>query len=529
MFENGIKNEEEMIEVVVMGGGAAGMATALKLADEGYQVTLIEKNTLGSGASGNNPGRMGHGFHYADIPTALSYLRASIKVQRAHAGHLLGQDRPFSDPIRHGRYMITKNSTEPTETILATYEAIKEEYKRLVKEDPENEVFGPPETFFRILDPSEYHDEINADLVEMAVETCEHLFHWPSFLAETRIKIENHPNITLREHAEVTDIKKHIPLPDNDSKRYAIHYRQNDNDCIINTNFVVNSTWQNIETFNKKVGIPYTPGQRTNRLKVLLEVKLPENFGNKNSMFFCMGQHCMISMLADGRAMMTYARTTNLETSSDLTISERAERLINGGATEKEINKWAREILEGVSGYIPGIENAEIIGLRFGIVQTRGKLTLEDLQNPTHEFNRRDDHNVRSELVGWISNPCMKLFYFEDNAEIVSEMMNNQLNALAKLQQCFADICTELTNVHHISLSTSKRETIYASLEQIPAEKWLAIDMPSFIRKQVKTFAANQTPGNLTQKSLFGNNGDVVSADQSMPIIEEERKPGKPG
>ncbi len=35
------------------------------------------------------------------------------------------------------------------------------------------------------------------------------------------------------------------------------------------------------------------PGARTNRLKCLLIVELPESLINANSMFFCMGQHCM--------------------------------------------------------------------------------------------------------------------------------------------------------------------------------------------------------------------------------------------
>jgi hypothetical protein len=67
----------ERVSAVVIGGGVAGCAAALELADRGYRVTLLEKNTIGSGASSTNPGRMGHGFHYVDVKTAVMYLHNS--------------------------------------------------------------------------------------------------------------------------------------------------------------------------------------------------------------------------------------------------------------------------------------------------------------------------------------------------------------------------------------------------------------------------------------------------------------------
>ena len=99
--------------VIVIGAGAAGFSAALELGNRGYQVELLEKKTLSSGASGNNPGRMGHGFHYTDIPTAIAYLRASVFVQRTYPGFLVGQEQAFESPLRHGRYCITKDSNPP--------------------------------------------------------------------------------------------------------------------------------------------------------------------------------------------------------------------------------------------------------------------------------------------------------------------------------------------------------------------------------------------------------------------------------
>lgn len=175
--------------IVIIGAGAAGFSAALNLADRGYLIHLIEKDTLGSGSSGRNPGRMGHGFHYIDEETAKMYLKASVKVQKKHPGFLVGQELPFNHPLRHGRYFIMNNSDHPPEKILAAYEKIREEYQRLIKKNPDNEVFGSPENFFRILPYEDYNKDINASIVSVGVETSEHLFRWQDFAIHIKEKI----------------------------------------------------------------------------------------------------------------------------------------------------------------------------------------------------------------------------------------------------------------------------------------------------------------------------------------------------
>ena len=49
-------------EVCVVGGGLAGLTTTLELARRGLKVVLLEKNLIGSGASGRNGGFVSNGF-----------------------------------------------------------------------------------------------------------------------------------------------------------------------------------------------------------------------------------------------------------------------------------------------------------------------------------------------------------------------------------------------------------------------------------------------------------------------------------
>lgn len=368
---------------------------------------------------------MGHGFHYTDVETALAYLRASIKVQRRYPGFLLAQEIENS-PLRHGRYFITKDSKPGKDVILNTYEQIKADYARLVAEDPANEVFGHPDHFFRILDPSEYKNDVNMDIVELGVETNEHLFLWNNFAQEMRQRIESHPNIHFMEHTNV----EAITHSQSGRERFQVSLTHQDGtQQDLQTSFIVNSTWENIERLNAQLGITMPPGARTNRLKTLLVVKLPESLRNKNSMFFCMGQHGMMSNMGNGTAMMTFAKVTNMETSTGLTLSDNAQRLLRDGPTPEETQYYGKQMIEGISHYIPEMINAEILELKFGIVQTQGELKLEQLNDANHIFNKRSDHNIRSEELGLLSNPCMKLFYFVDNGERVSELIEPQIKA----------------------------------------------------------------------------------------------------
>lgn len=62
-------------ETIIIGGGIAGASTAYYLAQQGHQVTLLERGAVASEASGVNAGGLG-GLGWGDFPNLLSYLTA---------------------------------------------------------------------------------------------------------------------------------------------------------------------------------------------------------------------------------------------------------------------------------------------------------------------------------------------------------------------------------------------------------------------------------------------------------------------
>ena len=49
---------EHTADVVIVGGGSTGVATAVELAERGKRVALLEANRIGWGASGRNGGQV---------------------------------------------------------------------------------------------------------------------------------------------------------------------------------------------------------------------------------------------------------------------------------------------------------------------------------------------------------------------------------------------------------------------------------------------------------------------------------------
>ena len=57
------------VDVVIVGAGFSGVATAVELCERGYKVALIESNRVGWGASGRNGGQIIGG--YGSNPSAF--------------------------------------------------------------------------------------------------------------------------------------------------------------------------------------------------------------------------------------------------------------------------------------------------------------------------------------------------------------------------------------------------------------------------------------------------------------------------
>jgi len=456
-----MKSRKIQCTAAIIGGGLAGCLAAIELANKDYKVCLIEaKDGLLEGTSSVTPGRMGLGFHYIHKETAIVYLHSTIQFVKKYKDlvHplMIGGDKAEDHPLRRGRYFITEDSLFPKEEILETYAELQKEYRRLCEEDISNQVFGDPDLFFQILDPSEYEYDVS-DKIVCGVETPEHLLNWFPFKRFILNEIEKNRNIEVFTSEEVRKVGF-----DAENSRHVLFCYSKESKQLnyeIYSPFVVNCTWERVEEITQAAGfLPIenhvSPRgiERTNRLKILVEVKLPEKLLNAHSMFFCMGPHCMFSNMGDGRGMLTYAPVTNFMQSNAVSVPKDIAHYLelNGNdelddSTMEKVTEYGKRIIKGVSAYIPEMGSAELLSVRFGIVVTRGSVDIFDHNS---DFHIRNYNGIIANKypLGWVNNTCMKLLYAYDNAVSICEIADEQEALRDLVPQTAEKIAAHATN-----------------------------------------------------------------------------------
>ncbi len=426
------------IEIAVFGGGAGGVGAALELAmlHKDWNIYLFEsKSDLLLGSSNATPGRAGHGYHYIHAETGKMYLEATINVVRRYPDCLLGDGLPESHYLRHGLYFIMKQKQDlkeedvefacifPKKDILETYQELKEYYRKLVTKDSKNKVFGEPDDFFIIDDLNKYSHIVDCSKTDTVINTREELINWSKLRSILTKGIEQYPNIRVYCNTKIKN------------PRYSLDGRGflfDANGKSVYADYVINSTWEQLEYLNNQLECSNDQMEcskvfRTNRLKAIATVQLPDSLTKAPSMFFCMGPHAMFSNMGNGTGMITYAPETNVKSSTALIPEEDIQQYLNQPRSERvklQGKELGDKIVKGISKYINLMELATLIDIKFGIIKTLGKV---DIYDPNSQFHRRDDYGVSEERMGWINNSCMKLLYFLENAKKVNKLLSEHI------------------------------------------------------------------------------------------------------
>jgi len=277
------------MNIDIVGGGVAGCASALELAKQGHRVRIWEnRSELVAGSSNATPCRLTLGLHYFDKETAIKCLKATIGFVRQYPGFKIIDNKKEATYLKNGWYFIEKGSFYEAEKVLNFYKDVQAEYAALVMDDPLNEVFGSPDQFIRILKPDEYRDQIDPEKVELGIETAECTLDFPRFRAMFIQKIMSNPNIEVYTNREIAEIKQAT-----DHNGFSLIVKENGSNSltyVVETDFIVNASWENIEALNQIADFAMEPDSRTMRTKCMIEVDLPPSLVSAHSTFVCFGR-----------------------------------------------------------------------------------------------------------------------------------------------------------------------------------------------------------------------------------------------
>jgi len=110
-------NEDMDCDVLIIGGGIAGISTAYKLKDENYNIVLIDKDKVGFGVSSKTTGKLTYmqGDIYTkiskiyDFKTAKKYLESQIDAIKI-ATNIINENKIDCDFEEVDSYIFTNNS-----------------------------------------------------------------------------------------------------------------------------------------------------------------------------------------------------------------------------------------------------------------------------------------------------------------------------------------------------------------------------------------------------------------------------------
>ncbi len=423
-----------MPKIVIIGGGIAGCTTALKLAEQRYEVVIIEqKDDILQSTRANTPGRMGLGYHYFDKDTGIRYMRQTIEFMKRYPDCLIGDE---STPhLTHGRYFILKDSLIKPQDLRAIYGDANKEFRKMCAKDSSNKIFGDEiSNLHEYLHTKDYESGVNYELVDTAIETQERLLDWQKFSQKIKSEIQACPNIKIRKSTKVENVYNA-----REDGTFSVLTNNGQFDKTEEFDYVLNCSWQNIEAVNEQLHIGDAHIRKdnptiatTSRLKLLVEVELPDSLKDKPSMFFCVGPHAMFTNLGNGKGRITYAPITNFGTTTESKMPEQFDRWLEEGLTEEEAANYGQKIIDGVAKYIPAMKYAKLLKVMPGIVKSKGSVDLEDKDSP---FHKRNYSGVEEQRIGWIDNGAMKLFYCLGGAIESAEIITKQEIAKSKIKE----------------------------------------------------------------------------------------------
>ena len=388
--------------VAVVGGGIAGVCSALALANAHDVIVLERLDALLTQTSRSNVGRIHLGFHYAldaTMDTAAVLVPGWFAFWELMERWTFGEihDVPHSKPYW---WLVERRSfVEPGryQHYCDHLAAIYHEHRCL---GGRAERFPPAGEVSRPLAREQYAELADPEHIVYAVSSMEDAIELEPLFEVLRRALNRSGEIDIRCNHSVTAI-----APEGDGYRLAVVDSAGGGQFEFRCDQVVNATNAHRLQFDREQG--FLPGRQwMDRLKVLVDVVLPPELQDAASMQVALGPFGHFTHYADGTACCGYMPVSIQGDSDAVAGPAEWDSICEQGYSAAEAERLGRETIEGVARYVPQFAGAEVLRVWPGIVHATGTTPITD---PHSELHRRADSGVFSLRRGYHSFNCGKL------------------------------------------------------------------------------------------------------------------------
>jgi glycine/D-amino acid oxidase-like deaminating enzyme len=388
--------------VAVVGGGIAGVCSALALGNAREVIVLERLDALLTQTSRSNVGRIHLGFHYAldaTMDTAAVLVPGWFAFWELMERWTLGEihEVPHSKPYW---WLVERRSFVEPRRYKHYCDHLAAIYRDHLSIGRRAERFPPADDVFRPLPREQYSEVADPEHIVYAVSSMEDAIELDPFFEVLGRALDRRTDIDVRCNHGVTAIE-----PDGDGYRLEVVDRAGGAQFELLCDQVVNATNAHRLQFDREQG--FLPGRQwMDRLKVLVDVVPPPELEAVHSLQVAVGPFGHFTHYADGTGCCGFM-PVSIRGDSDAVVGPPDwDRVCEQGYPEAEAERIGRETIDGVARYIPQFAGARVLRVWPGIVHATGTTPITD---PHSELHRRADSGVFSPRRGYHSFNCGKL------------------------------------------------------------------------------------------------------------------------
>jgi glycine/D-amino acid oxidase-like deaminating enzyme len=406
-------------EVGVIGGGIAGVSTALQLAAKGALVSLFESTDRLLGESSDATSHcFGAGFYHSDSHAAQISLEASIQLirylqEKTGEAFFVTQTPDNPELLNQIAYVIKKDSVLDVKTALDQFEVLKKCYAELVRKDPGNAVYGPVDNFYRVAENWEpYAGLIQLDSIDAIIETADAMFDWPKLKSYLLAELITNPNITIYYQTTVCQIQsgnKELGTPakivTTAGAAYAFDY-------------LVNAAWRNSDRLNRTLDLS-SETSLDNKISVIATLEVPQPLRHR-SFFLGYDNYIFLTAGAQQKSYLTFSPVSYQHIVSALAPEGHEEALMSDLIEHGQ--GLAAEILKGAAAYFPPLEQAIVTEVKIGVIRA-GQAPDLSIDKPAEDTALSQYMGVSVPRDRYVVNEARQHTFWYANARRVADII----------------------------------------------------------------------------------------------------------